>query len=142
MVTSRRRNCSYLAPARSRSGLSCLRSTSNCSGFNECVMSLPFALEDEPRPIKRMRPALGLHQLDLSRLQRRRWRQPLFEQRAVEPCHQLARGLIVNLPEAGEHATASRVHEPTHQANEALADNLFAERGAARAEDHEVDGEL
>ena len=69
--------------------------------------------------------------------------EPLLAQHAaVEPPHQLGRGTVVNLPQTGNHALGSRIHEAARQTNQTLATDFLAETGLTRAEYDQISGQF
>jgi multiple sugar transport system permease protein len=65
----------------------------------------------------------------------------ILQHRPIEALHQLGRGLVVHLPQAGHHPARTGVHEAAGETHEALTADVAAEGGLAGAEHDEVDGE-
>ena len=89
-----------------------------------------------------MLPAWVPPHLLLCRPERRRWRNTLVEHAVVELPHQLGRRVIIDFPEARNRTLRTSIHECPRQTYEAFASDIFAERRAARAQNHEPCGEF
>src|SRR5205085_6606810 len=97
-----------------------------------------LALHYECGPKVRCAPAFLPPHLLLGGPQRRRGRQPFGEHRAVEVLHQLRRSFVVDLPQAGDDAARSSIHETAGDAEDAFAVDVMAEARPAGAQDDEV----
>ena len=89
-----------------------------------------------------MRPAILLAKRELRFLECGGGREAFPKQRGVEVSHELTGRFVVDLPKTGEHTRGSGVHEAPSQAHEPFAAHLRAQAGAARAQHHEIGGQV
>src|SRR5580704_645595 len=64
------------------------------------------------------------------------------QQAFVELAHERSDGAVADAPQAGQNLRTAGIHETARQSDEAFAANLFAERGLACAEHHQVGVQL
>src|SRR5262245_12008400 len=109
--------------------------TRRCRSCEASLFPVPVELKRGPVP------GLGevgrVNHVDLRRAQRLVLRLTRLQVR-VEPLHQLARRLVLDLPEGGEHGAGAGVLEGAGEPDQPLAAHLLAEPGLAGGEGDEI----